>query len=156
QLQRTGSIDIWDTNSTTPYWALGASSGVDGSLLNAANGTVSFGVADGGAFHVFASDLSPTPFATGNAFSVTASFADGTTATATTTLPAIPSISDISPSVGTQGTSLAVTVTGTNFQSGATASFGSGITISSTTVTSATQISLALTIASSATVGPRD
>jgi subtilisin family serine protease len=156
QLQRTGSIDIWDTNSATPYWALGASSGLDGALLNAANGIVSFAVADGGAFHVFASDLNPTPFATGNGFTVTASFADGTTASATVTLPAIPTITSVSPSVGAQGASLTVTVVGTNFQPGATVSFGAGITIGTTTVSSATQISIALAIAPTATAGPRD
>src|SRR2546427_1780783 len=40
-----------------------------GALLNAGNGTVSFGVADGGAaFFVFASDLNLTAFSSGASF----------------------------------------------------------------------------------------
>jgi len=49
-----------------------------------------------------------------------------------------------------------VTVAGTNFQTGATAAFGAGITVGSTTVVSATQLTVALTIGSTATLGPRD
>ena len=156
ELRRNGSIDAWDANSATSPWALGAAATLDSALLNAGNGTVSFTVADGGTFQLFASDYNPTPFVGGASFTVTASFADGTTATATATLPAMPSISSVAPSAGTRGASLSVTVTGTSFQSGASASFGAGITINSTTVASATQLSVALSIAGGAAVGPRD
>src|SRR4029434_5186182 len=67
-----------------------------------------------------------------------------------------PTISSLTPSNGVQGASPAVTVTGTNFQSGATASFGPDVTVSSTTVISSTQISVALSIATTAATGPRD
>src|SRR5438309_5876040 len=53
-------------------------------------------------------------------------------------------------------TSPTVTVAGTSFQAGATAAFGAGITVGSTTVVSATQLTVALTIGSTATLGPRD
>src|SRR4029453_9751492 len=74
-LRRASGGGIWDTDPATPYWALGASSSLDSALLNTGSGTVSFGVADGGAFLVFASDLSPTPFSTGSSFTLTAGFA---------------------------------------------------------------------------------
>jgi hypothetical protein len=147
---------MWDTNSATGAWALGASSSLDGALLNGAGGAVNFAVADGGAFYIFASDYSPTPFLGGANFVVTAYLADGTTANAAATLPPFPSISSVSPSAGVLGTSLTVTIAGTSFQPGATVSFGAGVTVSSTTVVSATQISAALGIATGATIGPRD
>src|SRR5207247_1036193 len=123
ELRQTSGGGIWDTDPATAYWALGATTSLDGSLLNAGDGTVSFAVADGGSFYVFASDLSPTPFSSGAGFTLTAKFADGTSAVATVTLPQMPSITAVSPNTGTPGASLTVTVTGTNFQSGATSSF---------------------------------
>ncbi|HYS16063.1 MAG TPA: S8 family serine peptidase, partial [Candidatus Binatia bacterium] len=49
---------VWDTDAVTQHWALGATTSLDGALLNAGNGAVSFGVADGGVFYVFAADPS--------------------------------------------------------------------------------------------------
>jgi len=156
ELRHPASGGTWDTDSATPPWALGAATSLDGALLNAGNGSVSFGVADGTAFFVFASDFSPTPFSSGASFTITANFADGTTASAAITLPVVPTISSVSPSSAAPGTSPTVTVTGTNFQAGASASFGADITVSSTTVVSATQLSAALAIAPTAALGPRD
>jgi len=147
---------VWDTDTATPHWALGAAGSLDGALLNAGNGAVSFGVADGGTFFVFASDLSSAPFSSGAVFTITANFADGTTASATVTVPVIPTITSVTPSTGAPGTSPTVTVAGTSFQAGASAAFGAGITVGSTTVVSATQLTVALTIGSTATLGPRD
>jgi hypothetical protein len=48
---------------------------------------VSFAVADGGSFVVFASDATVAQFVVGGALTLTATFSDGTTATATTTVP---------------------------------------------------------------------
>jgi len=146
---------VWDTDAVTAHWALGATTSLDGALLNAGNGAVSFGVADGGVFYVFAADPSAA-FAAGTNFTLTANFGDGTTASATVTLPVIPTITSVTPSTGAPGTSPTVTVAGTNFQTGATAAFGAGITVGSTTVGSATQLTVALTIGSAATLGPRD
>src|SRR5439155_376032 len=125
-------------------------------LAIAATGTVSFGVADGGAFFAFASDLNPTVFNSGTGFTLTANFADGTSAVATLSLPIVPTISSVSPSTGLQGANLTVTVTGTNFKAGASAGFGAGITVGSTTVVSSTQLSVALAIGATAAMGPRD
>jgi len=63
-----------------------------------------------------------------------------------------PTITSLSPSSGTQGSSYTVAIYGTNFTSGMTANFGSGIT-SSTTYNSSTQLTANITISSSATVG---
>jgi len=61
---------------------------LDGALLNAA-GTmaVNFPVADGGSFVVFASDYLDSEFLSGNTLTLTATFSDGSTATAVTTVP---------------------------------------------------------------------
>src|SRR5207245_5205920 len=52
--------------------------------------------------------------------------------------------------------SLTVSVTGANFQAGASASFGAGVTVTSTTVVSSTQLSDRLTIPTTAGHGRRD
>src|SRR3989442_1081618 len=156
RLELRSSGGVWDTDPATAHWALGASASLDGALLNTGTGTVSFGVADGGAFFAFASDLNPTVFNSGTGFTLTANFADGTSAVATLTLPIVPTISSVSPSTGLQGANLTVTVTGTNFKAGASAGFGAGITVGSTTVASSTQLSVALAIEATAAMGPRD
>jgi len=85
ELRRTAG-GAWDTDSASPSWALGAAASLDTTLLNAANGSVSFAVADGGAFVTFASDFGPA-FTSGTTFSLTATFADGAVVTVTTTIP---------------------------------------------------------------------
>src|SRR3989449_10956540 len=71
-------------------------------------------------------------------------------------LPVIPTITSVARSTGAPGTSPTVTVAGTNFQAGASAAFGAGITVGSTPVLSAAQLTVALTIGSTAPLGPRD
>src|SRR5439155_176401 len=139
ELRQTASGGgVWDTDPATANWALGATASLDGALLNAGTGTVRFAVADGGA-----------------SFTLTATFADGSSAIATVTLT-VPTIASVSPSSGAPGASLTVSVTGTNFQAGASASVGAGVTVTSTTVVSSTQLSVALAIATTAALGPRD
>src|SRR6059058_6143297 len=156
ELRRAGGGGVWDTDPTTANWALGSAGSLDGALLNSGTGTVSFGVADGGAFLVFASDLNPTVFGSGASFTLTANFGDGTSAGATVSVPLMPTISSVSPSSGAPGASLTVTVTGANFQAGASAGFGAGITVSSTTVVSSAQLSVALAVGATAAMGARD
>jgi hypothetical protein len=85
---------IWDTNSTTGFWTLGAAPNVDAPLLNAGNDSVNFAVSPGGSFLIFASDWfsgAPFPnglFQPGNQFTLTITFSDGSPATATTAIPA--------------------------------------------------------------------
>lgn len=83
---------------------------------------------------------------------------DSGTATVSITVSGpTPTVSDPSPTIRGQGAiSQSITITGTNFASGATASFsGSGITVNSTTFVSATQLTANITIASGATTGGR-
>ncbi|TMK76714.1 MAG: hypothetical protein E6G47_11960 [Actinobacteria bacterium] len=61
---------------------------MDGAVLNA-SGTlaVNFPVADGGSFVVFAADYLGSEFLPGRTLTLTTTFSDGSTATASTTLP---------------------------------------------------------------------
>ena len=68
-----------------------------------------------------------------------------------------PTLTSISPNSGVQGQSVPVTLTGTNFIAGATIGLsGAGITVSNTTVVSATQITATFTIAGNAATGTRN
>ncbi len=65
-----------------------------------------------------------------------------------------PTLASVAPNTGVQGTTVNVTLTGTNFIAGATVgAAGSGITVSNVVVASATQITATLTLAANATVG---
>jgi hypothetical protein len=86
---------------------------------------------------------------------VTVTTAGGTSGAAvfTVNLPP-PSLSTIAPAIGVQGTAVPVTLTGTNFVSGATvATNNAGIVVSAVTFVSATQITATFTIAANATLG---
>src|SRR5262249_57426916 len=111
ELRRTGGGGTWTTAAATSFWALGVAATLDGPLLNAGNGAVSAAITDGGSVHVFAGDPNPPAFTSGSGFTVTANFADGTSAAATVTLPPMPAISSLTPSTGSPGAAFAVTVT---------------------------------------------
>ena len=67
-----------------------------------------------------------------------------------------PTVSGISPASGTAGSSVPITLTGTNLLAGATVAVsGSGVAVSGVTVVSATQINAQLTIDKSASLGAR-
>ena len=78
----------WRTSSPgTGNWVLGVAATQTGPLLNAPGTTaVNFAVADGGSFVVFAADYLGGEFAPGNVLAVTATFSDGSTATASTSV----------------------------------------------------------------------
>ncbi len=77
-------------------------------------------------------------------------------ATVTITPPPAPTLSSVSPSSGVQGAAVHVTLTGTNFSSGATVTVsGAGIVVSNVVVASATQITATFTISASAAAGAR-
>jgi subtilisin family serine protease len=80
----------WDTRASG-FWVLAAAPTLDGALLNAP-GTmaVNFPVADGGSFVVFASDFQGIEFLSGRTLTLMATFSDGSTATANTTVSAAP------------------------------------------------------------------
>jgi hypothetical protein len=81
-----------------------------------------------------------------------------TTCTGCFTVNAIPSVTSVSPDALGQGaTAVDVTITGTGFQDGATASFsGTGITVNDTTFVSATELTANITISGTATQGTRN
>src|SRR3989442_11021770 len=143
--QNGGGGGVWDTDPATANWALGATASLDAALLNAGTGTVSFAVADGGVFFVFASDFSPTQFSSGASFTLTATFADGSSAVATVTLT-VPTIASVSPSSGAPGASLTVSVTGANIHARLNSTLVPGLYAVSCTVASFTPVSVGLAI----------
>ena len=79
----------WRTSSPgTGNWVLGVAATMDGAMLNAPGSmAVNFPVADGGSFVVFAADYLGGEFLPGNTLTLTATFSDGSTATASSTVP---------------------------------------------------------------------
>ncbi len=73
------------------------------------------------------------------------------------TQPGVPALREFSPLQGTQGTTVAMTLTGANFSAPASLQFtpNSGITVQSTTVTNANQVQAQIAIAPNASLGPR-
>ena len=89
-LTRSGPIGIWDT-IPNGFWVLGAASGLDTALFNAANGTVNFPLTAGSSFKAFAADFFNATFPNGlfmpgATFTLTANFSDGSTASANVTV----------------------------------------------------------------------
>ena len=84
----------WDTQPNNGFWVVGAASTLDAALLNAANGTVNFPLTAGSSFNIFASNFEGGMFVTGSSFTLTVSFADGSTATASVSIgaPALPTV----------------------------------------------------------------
>jgi hypothetical protein len=94
--------------------------------------------------------------ATVGAHNVTVTTSSGTSNTATFTVsaPSAPALTTVTPNSGSQGNAVPVTLTGTNFVSGASVAVnGAGITVSNVNVVSSTSITATFTIASNATVG---
>ncbi|HWG08805.1 MAG TPA: IPT/TIG domain-containing protein [Solirubrobacteraceae bacterium] len=72
------------------------------------------------------------------------------------TVNGAPTVTSTSPSSRGQGASKqVVAIKGTNFESGATSSFGAGITVESTSFVSATELSATVTVESGAATGAR-
>jgi hypothetical protein len=89
ELSRTGGGN-WDTVAGGGhFWALGAASSLDAALYNASNTSVNFNLAEGGLFNIFASNQNGALYTPGSTFTLKATFADGTTATASTSVSTI-------------------------------------------------------------------
>jgi hypothetical protein len=75
-----------------------------------------------------------------------------------TVLPLLapPTITSVSPSLGTQWQTLSATITGTYFYGVTVVSFGAGITVNSFSMDSSTQITASISIDVAATLGVRD
>jgi hypothetical protein len=138
------------TNSTTQLvnWSVNGAPGGNstvGLITTSGLYTAPVVLPAGGGVTVSAASAA-TPSATGTA-----------TVTITAPVPPVPMLSSIAPNSGTQGTSVAVTLTGSNFAAGATVAVsGGGVSVSKATVVSASQITATFTIGSSAGVGNRN
>ena len=88
RLQMTNSVGgIWNTVLGDGYWILGATSALGNPFYNnASNGSVNYLLTDGGSFKVIIPDYLNQLFLSGTVFTLTATFADGSTATASTTI----------------------------------------------------------------------
>jgi uncharacterized repeat protein (TIGR01451 family) len=78
-----------------------------------------------------------------------------TTVTATSPPSTAPTVSSCSPPSGSRGQQLTVQVSGSNFPSGATVSFGDRVTIQSVTFVSATQLTVRIKVNPQAASGAR-
>ena len=97
---------------------------------------MNFPVATGGSFVIFATDYFNRKFVAGTTLALTVTFTDDSVAAASAAVPIVPTVGGITPAGGVQGTTVPVTVSGTNFQSGATLSVGAGVTVTGVTVPS--------------------
>jgi hypothetical protein len=68
---------------------------------------------------------------------------------------AVPTVTSVVPNSGLRGTSVSVTITGTNFNVGSTVA-ATGITVSGVTVVNSTQINATFTIPAATGAGPKD
>jgi photosystem II stability/assembly factor-like uncharacterized protein len=66
-----------------------------------------------------------------------------------------PTLSSVSPGYGGRGASVSVALGGTNFLSGATASFGAGVSVGATTYVSGTELRASVTVDGVAALGAR-
>jgi hypothetical protein len=82
----------WDTLNGTSWWVLGVARGLDEPLLNQAGSmAIALTPEEGETLALFAADYQAKQFRPGRTLTVTATFSDGTTATARATVPTPPS-----------------------------------------------------------------
>lgn len=77
---------IWNTENDI-YWTLGVAGGLDSQLLNSVNDTVNLALTAGSTVKVFAADFQNSMYLPGTTFTLTATFSDGATASASVTIP---------------------------------------------------------------------
>ena len=95
--------------------------------------------------------------APGGARNVTITSGQSTTAPVTFTVAPSPTLTAITPANGAPGITANITLTGTNFATGATVAVsGSGVTVSAVNVVSSTQITAQLVVATTAAAGARN
>jgi hypothetical protein len=151
----TASVQV----STTQQFTATVNNGTSQSVTWAVNG-VEGGNATVGVINTSGLYTAPTAVPAGGQVTIQATSTATPTAigsatvTITSPVSAVPVLSSISPASGTQGTNVSVTLTGSNFTSGATIAVGgSGVTATSVTLVSATQIRATFVIATSAGTG---
>ena len=144
-LDRSFLVTLTGTNLFDPTISIGGT-GISAPpnvfVTSATTGTAVFTVAGGTA---------PGPH------DVTITTAGGTSAPVTfTVLPPTPTLTSMTPAIGVRGTSVNVTISGTNFTAGTTTLNGiAGITITSPVVVNAITLTATLAIDANATLGTR-
>ncbi len=130
----------------TPYtWSIVAGSLPDGLSLNPGAGEISGTPSAAGTSNFtarvtdFASDTDDQPL------SITIADVDPP-----------PEVAGCAPDSGSRGQTLTVTISGANFDAGASVSFGAGVQVRSTTVTSASAITCIIKVKKNAALGSRD
>ncbi|MDD1679225.1 MAG: Ig-like domain-containing protein, partial [Methanomicrobiales archaeon] len=129
----------WNTVAGDGRWVLGAANSLDGALLNNSSGAVNFGVADGGSFYIFGSDYNNMLFNSGQSLTLTAQFADGSSASANITLGAPPPVVDTTPPVISSVSAINISASGatiawtTDKPTDSQVNYGAGAAYGSTT-----------------------
>jgi Tol biopolymer transport system component len=91
ELKVTGSTGSgWDTIPTNSSYSLGLSQGLDNTLFNSPDGSINYSIGLVTELKLFASDTNPTVFTAGRNFTLTITFSDNATATASATVGQIP------------------------------------------------------------------
>jgi subtilisin family serine protease len=141
------SATLEATGGTQPYtWAIVSGSLPEGLSLDPGTG-----------------EVSGTPLSQGESV-FTAQVTDASAATATQNLSITinpagalpPEVTGCEPATGSQNERLSVTISGANFQAGATVSFGAGIAVQTTSVISSIEIDCRIKINKKAKTGSRD
>ncbi len=169
-----GGFCAMSYNNTAPVLSsVAPNSGAQGGTVNVtltgsnfiAGSTVAVsgtGVTPGAVTVVSATQMTATfaiaAAATTGGHNVTVTSASGTSGPVTFNVSGTPpTLTSVAPNSGVQGTSVNVTLTGTNFVTGATVAVnGSGVTASNVSVVSPTQITATLAVAANASVGARN
>ena len=149
------SIQVGATQQFTATVTNGTSQSVTWSVNGVAGGNSTGGlVTSGGLYTAPAAVPSGGTVTIRATSSVTPTAIGSATVTITAATIVAPVLSSIAPSNGIQGTNVSVTLTGSNFKAGATIAVGgSGVSASSVTVVSASQINAVFVIAAGAATG---
>ena len=84
--RNAGSGGIWDTKGDG-FWVIGAANTSGGSLVNNGDGSVSIPVSDGTSFYLFVDDFNGVYVPSGSTQTLTMTFSDSSTATASVLIP---------------------------------------------------------------------
>lgn len=145
------------TNSTQQFAATvtnATTQTVNWSVNNAAGGNSTVGLVSTTGLYTAPAVPPAGSTVTLQAASTVSPSATGSALVTVTSPPVAPILSSIAPNSGTQGTSVGVTLAGSNFQSGATVAVGgTGVSVTGVTVVSSTRITATFVIAASASTG---
>jgi hypothetical protein len=135
------NVTLTGTNFVTGASVKSNSAGVTASNITVVNATQ------------ITATLNISPTAPAGNVSVTVGTTAGTSAPVLFSVVGAPTLTSISPSTGSQGSSVSVTLAGTNFVAPLTVNVGAGITVSNVMIVSSTSVTANLAIAPSASIG---